>query len=275
MNPFYERRNTDFFFRDDRGGRVKLGCSPHVHRHVEFAYMIEGHAEGYADANVCTIRPGDLFISFPNQIHRFVSHGPEKYLLFIVNPDLIPEFSQAMLDTLPDSNLLPAEQLSPQMVALLNSLAAAARQSGEHKELILRGYLLALFGELFRQLPLSPTRNADTRALRTVMDYCVKNYTHPLSLSLLSEELHLSKYYISHLFSDKLGVGFNDYINSLRVSAACRFLSQTEDSVTEISEAVGFSTLRTFNRAFLRHAGATPSAYRKNKSVTTAASVPM
>ena len=58
-------------------------------------------------------------------------------------------------------------------------------------------------------------------------------------------------------------------------AAACRYLSQTEQSVTEISEAVGFSTLRTFNRAFLRHAGATPSAYRKNKSSATAASVPL
>lgn len=275
MIPFYEKRDTDFFFRDDRGGRVKLNCSPHVHRHVEFAYMMEGCAEGYADANVCTIRPGDLFIAFPNQIHRFVSHGPEKYLLFIVDPDLIPEFSQEMLDTLPAANLLRAEDQPPQLASLLKSLADAARQSGEHKELILRGYLLALFGELFRYLPRSPLRNADTQVLRTVMDYCVKNYTHPLSLSLLGEELHLSKYYISHLFSDKLGVGFNDYINSLRVSAACRYLSQTEQSVTEISEAVGFSTLRTFNRAFLRHAGATPSAYRKNKSSATTASVPI
>ena len=55
---------------------------------------------------------------------------------------------------------------------------------------------------------------------------------------------------------------FNDYINSLRVSAASRYLSGTDKSITEISELVGFGTSRTFNRAFLKQFGKSPSEYR-------------
>ncbi|MBQ9080985.1 MAG: helix-turn-helix transcriptional regulator [Clostridia bacterium] len=265
MAPFYEKRDKDFFYRDDRGGRTKLGCSPHLHRHVEFAYMIEGYADGYADSGVCRIEAGDFFIAFPNQIHRFVTYGPEKYMLFIVNPDMIPELGALMLGASPASNLLkPAEQ-PPALRQLLEQLAAVWRQPSEHQELILRGYLLALFGELLPRLSLGQVRSADTQVLRSVIDFCTDNYTRPLSLSTLSDELHISKYYISHLFSNKLGIGFNDYINSLRVSAACRQLRGSECSVTEISESVGFSTLRTFNRAFLRHVGSSPSEYRKNR----------
>ena len=36
-------------------------------------------------------------------------------------------------------------------------------------------------------------------------------------------------------------------------------------TVTEISEAVGFNTLRTFNRAFIKQMGMSPSEYRKKK----------
>jgi AraC-like DNA-binding protein len=80
---------------------------------------------------------------------------------------------------------------------------------------------------------------------------------------MLEEELHLSKYYISHLFGDKLGIRFNDYINSLRISEACRLLRTSTLSVTEISDASGFGTLRTFNRAFMKQMGMSPSEYRR------------
>ena len=78
-----------------------------------------------------------------------------------------------------------------------------------------------------------------------------------------------SKYYISHLFSMKLKVRFNDYINSLRINDACRQLRQTDKTVTEISECVGFNTLRTFNRAFIKQVGTSPSEYRKSAPRTT------
>lgn len=275
MSAYYEKRDLEFYFRDDKGYKTKLNCPPHLHRHVEFVYMIEGTAECYADSAVCTIGEGDFFIAFPNQIHRFVSIGPEKYLLFIVDPDLIPEFCQRLLESLPASNRLPAADQPPELRLTMTALAEAARTNGEHRDLILKGLLLALFGILFRHLPMISYRNTDIQPVRTVMDYCAKNYTRPLSLSLLAKELHLSKYYISHLFSDKLNIGFNDYVNSLRVSAACRQLAQTDESVTDICARVGFSTLRTFNRAFQRHTGVTPSSYRKNRSASTTPSVPM
>ena len=85
---------------------------------------------------------------------------------------------------------------------------------------------------------------------------------------MLSDKLGLNRYYISHLFSKKLGMRFNDYINSLRISEACRMLLNSDDSVTDICFHVGFGTLRTFNRAFIRHTGRTPSEYRKNTSPT-------
>ena len=56
---------------------------------------------------------------------------------------------------------------------------------------------------------------------------------------------------------------FNDYINSLRVSKACLLLTDSDMSITAISDKVGFSTIRTFNRAFLRQTGKSPSDYRR------------
>ena len=101
-----------------------------------------------------------------------------------------------------------------------------------------------------------------------MVDFCAKHYTEDLSLAILERELHLSRYYISHLFTKKLQIGFNDYLNSLRTEHACRLLCEQEHSVTEIGRLSGFSNPRTFNRAFLKQTGMTPSEYRKKGRIT-------
>ena len=121
---------------------------------------------------------------------------------------------------------------------------------------------MALLGLIFKYLPAERTNLEVSRAMRSVIDYCVRNYNKELTLAVLAEELHMSKYYISHLFGKEFNMKFNDYINSLRVSAACRLLCDTTKSVTEISEEVGFATARTFNRAFSKQYRLSPTEYR-------------
>ena len=48
-----------------------------------------------------------------------------------------------------------------------------------------------------------------------------------------------------------------------------------DESVTEIAYAVGFGTLRTFNRAFIKQLGCSPSEYRReNRNDAIGASMP-
>ena len=102
----------------------------------------------------------------------------------------------------------------------------------------------------------------DIHAIGSVMNYCMAHYSEPLSLDLLEKKLHINKYYISHIMNQKLNMGFNDYINSIRISNACRKLSESNLSISEISDAVGFNTVRTFNRAFSKRMGISPREYR-------------
>ena len=58
-------------------------------------------------------------------------------------------------------------------------------------------------------------------------------------------------------------MGFNKYINGLRITHACKYLLKENLSVTEIAFLVGFNCPRTFNRAFLEQVGMTPRDYKK------------
>jgi YesN/AraC family two-component response regulator len=137
--------------------------------------------------------------------------------------------------------------------------------SEAYRDTILHGYLLAFFGKLLPSLTLNDVQSKECNVLGSILNYCINNSDKPLSLDVLEKELHISKYYISHTMSNKLHMGFNDYVNSLRISNACRLLRKSDRSITEISDIVGFNTLRTFNRAFFKQMGMTPSEYIKKQ----------
>lgn len=245
----------------------QLQFPAHLHYYIELVRMIDGEVDCYADSRCYRLGKGEFFIAFPNQIHSYESFGPEKYDIIQLSPEMLGEFASVFESNLPKSaHIKPdpsCDRLNPVMDMLVESFAdcKSGKKYAEEKR---RGYLLALIGELLSCTELYGPESAELSALKTVVDYCSKNYTNELSLALLSEELHMSKYYISHIFGSKLNMGFNDYVNSLRISKACLLLAREELSMTEISNTVGFATIRTFNRAFLRHTGQSPSDYRKN-----------
>ena len=95
-----------------------------------------------------------------------------------------------------------------------------------------------------------------------IMDFCTHNFTEQITLDSVAERLHLSKYYVSHLINRKLGQNFNEYINNLRINEACALLRETDKKIAEISEEVGFGTIRSFNRSFKQITDLSPAEYR-------------
>lgn len=261
MIPYYEKRVRDF---EVWAGR-RLAAAAHLHRHLELVLFFEGECVAYADTERCVLQAGDVFLSFPDQVHRYESSGPERYHIVVVSPDMMPELSDLFTHSLPTSALLKGAANDPALQHAMARLLELRRVQTQQQEVMRRGYLLALFGRLLSMYDLSSPPTSGSHAFKAVVEYCIRHFDKDLSLSVLERELHISKYYISHLFSDKLKMSFHDYINSIRVSAACRQLRHSDHSITEIASLVGFSTLRTFNRAFQKQLGMTPSQYRKQE----------
>ena len=103
----------------------------------------------------------------------------------------------------------------------------------------------------------------DNKNIAKIITYCQEHFTEPLSLSILSDELGLSVSYISRFFSNTFKMSFSDYINGLRLGEAIALLNDSKLTIAKISGRAGFPTIRTFNKAFLKHYGMTPSQYRK------------
>ncbi len=95
-----------------------------------------------------------------------------------------------------------------------------------------------------------------------------KRFLDPnVSLDTLSEDLSLSKSHLSRIINSELGTSFPDYLNSLRVEEAKRYLQTPEFSnytLVAIGLEAGFNSKTTFNNAFKKATGQTPSQYRNS-----------
>lgn len=259
----YENRTTDYYFRDDGDKQRGLQCPPHLHVHIEFFCLLEGRTRAVIDSDEYIAEAGDLLVCFPNRVHRFEELERERYLLFIIHPDFLPELSHALTKRAPTGALIKNATEDAELLPLLCQLGAAINRPSPYRDTIVKGLLLAVFGHLLPKLDLVEPRTEDSHAIREIVNYCNENFQSDLSLESLEDALHLSRYYISHLFSHKLNIRFNDYVNSLRVSDACRLLRRTDLSITDICTRAGFNTLRTFNRSFMKQMGQSPSEYRR------------
>ena len=265
MPALYQNRNSDLYCRDSRFASKTMGFISHLHYHIELGFVFEGHTRVTVDSKTYDVVGGDIIVVFPNQIHQFETVEREKYVLLIVNPDILSELTSVFTSSTPVSNLIKGCANDPEMKDIIRKIADTYYGDEPYKDTLLRGYLLIFFGKLLSRIEIRDLQSRDYNVLGVIMNYCTANSDKELSLGILERELHISKYYISHLMSNKLKMGFNDYVNSLRISNACKQLIKSDASITEISENVGFNTLRTFNRAFMKQTGMTPSEYRREK----------
>lgn len=96
-----------------------------------------------------------------------------------------------------------------------------------------------------------------------VIDYINRNLDKKLSLDSVSKSTFVSKYYLCHTFKSTVGMTVIEYITLSRISRAKQLLAQTEDSISDISVAVGFDNFAYFSKVFREYEGTTPGAFRK------------
>jgi len=91
-----------------------------------------------------------------------------------------------------------------------------------------------------------------------------------LNIGQLAKSSGYPEYLISLVINHRYQCNFRDYINAMRIKEAQQQLTQTRDNILDVAYACGFVSKSTFNTAFKRHTGLTPSAFRQQHSVDAA-----
>ena len=100
--------------------------------------------------------------------------------------------------------------------------------------------------------------------IHRLVHYVMEHFQEPLTLEVLARELHINKYYLSHIFSSRLHMNFRGYLNRIRLEYALQLIRSTRQPLTDVWEDAGFNSQRSFNRVFQETMGMTPLEYRKS-----------
>lgn len=234
-----------------------LDYQPHLQNSLELVFLQKGTCHIRCGSLDTWLEPGQLLVVFPNQIHSYDgSREVEALLLIVPLRPYLSAYGAALSRQVPEDPRLDAAQWMPLVEMMITDVNGAS-------EPVLQGYLQVLVGKLLQALPLRPVEETREEGLHRLLMYLEEHYREPLDRKTVARTLGYSESHLSHIFSGALGVTMPEYVNTLRVREAMDLLLRTDTTVTELASALGFGSIRNFNRVFRKETGMTPARWRK------------
>lgn len=127
------------------------------------------------------------------------------------------------------------------------------------------GFVASLTGLSQHMEELSQSRRHNV-LMREIRDYVAEHFMDPnLSLTLLSDRFQISSKYLSQLFKESIGQNFSDFLIGLRIDYAKRLLRDSDVTVQDISDMLGYANPTSFIRVFKKVVGLSPGQYRDSQ----------
>jgi AraC-like DNA-binding protein len=281
MKPIYEKLigcpDEGFLVKEIHGDACN--CPWHCHSEMELVLVLQSRGYRIVGDNTHSLQRGDLVLLGPNLPHAYqhtdrlsAAAPPAQCVLLQFDAKLwaglmdLPALAhlqrlrdraanglQVMGPTRKQVAALLLEMLHLQgmrrIVAFLTLLDALA-QSRSCRTIASPGFT-------------APVNSGEQERIGRICQFIDKNYHRPLRLGEVAKTAHVSEGAFSRFFRSHMGKTFPAFVNDLRVGRACRLLTETELSITEIALSCGFQNISNFNRQFLRLKKGSPTEFRQ------------
>lgn len=165
----------------------------------------------------------------------------------------------------------------PAIYYLLTHIIQELTEQKSNYQLNVKALLLSVYIDLCRIQNMQNTSPKDVDKCRTpdnvlviapVLEYIEDNYTKALHIDQLSDLCHWSPTHFRRVFHEIIGTSPLDFINNTRIIKSCNLLRDTQESILNISEMVGFHSVSSYNRSFTKIMQMSPREYRKQSIQT-------
>lgn len=250
----------------------------HIHFHdcFEVGYCFEGGGIFFVDGKIIPFSSRDVSIIFKNQLHiaqsdssniskwKFISILPELLLAELHIEELNNVFS--ILDNTRNFPNILEYSLYPKISELVFRLI----EELHNKKPSFKSYIKSLVWQLFIEMErISPkVDNSDVylknniQPLAPAFEYISNNYMKHLEVETLALLCHTTDRNLRRLFAKAIKLSPQEYIIKFRIQMAASLLRTTNNSIVNISSAVGFASLSSFNRQFKSLMGSCPKEWR-------------
>lgn len=102
-----------------------------------------------------------------------------------------------------------------------------------------------------------------TEGIQTALNYIEENLDGVLDVQEIAKRAYVSPFYFQRIFAALCGISLGEYIRNRRLTLAAQELAAAEAKIIDIAAKYGYDSPDSFNRAFQRFHGITPSAAKK------------
>ena len=244
-----------------------------MHDFWEVVYVIDGEVIISADENVHNFKSGDIIFHKPLELHKFNVVGDDGATLLVFSFDMSGELCKKMerqafhLDKYGRSiiksflHFLELEQErhpEAQMgITFLNFHTVYSQD-----EIFLHTVSLYISSIILSLASgantLSKTKTHETELFKQALVIMNERIAEQISVNELAEKLNISESSLKRLFDKYAGMSVHKYFLSLKIKTATLMLKGGQ-SVSEVSDALGFSSQGYFSATYKRETGNNPS----------------
>lgn len=238
---------------------------PNGRSDFQLLYIVSGNAHFYFDNEETVISAGHMVLFQPSAKQEYVYFGtdkPEVYWIHFtgINVEQMLETHQIPLDepVFYCGNSMAYENLFKEMITELQN-------RNPHFEKMTVLYFEQLLLQIQRNRSSHPQVSAHSmiQEVETAKHYFYDNYKNPISIEDYAHSRNISTCWFIRSFRNVTGNTPLQYILSIRIHNAKMLLEHTPYNITEIASLVGFDDPLYFSHLFKKHAGVSPSEYRK------------
>jgi AraC family transcriptional regulator len=235
-----------------------LKMAAHSHDPAYLSFVLRGAYTERCGRIARTCVPSLLIFHPPDQSHAVAFHDADVNILRVeIKPQRlaqIREHSKVLMGSTRDFR-------GGMAASLCLRLYGEFRHADVFSPLAVEGLVLELIAEASR-VALKDYENAKPRWLEQAREILHAQAADAPTMSRIAEEVGVHPIYLARSFRKHYRCTVGEYVRRLRIETACREISVSGKSLSEIAAASGFYDQSHFSNAFKRYTGMTPSEFR-------------
>lgn len=250
-------RNRNLFYKEYKNDF----CLFHFHSQIELYFVNEGKMEMLVSGQQKTLSAGDISISLGYDPHAYRTPEASRSSVLIIPAELCDSFIEATKNKRLKNHFITrgenAEKIRAYFGEIKNSAANSIRQLG---------YVHLILAELLEICEFTESEDRSSQDLYSkILFYIQENSKKPITSADIAKSLGYSQSYVSRYFKSNFGITLSAYLTVVRLKSAAALMSTDKHSITYCAMESGFSSMRTFYRAFVAEFGCTPKEYMKSQ----------
>lgn len=234
----------------------------HWHEHYEITLCIDGEAYSVINNERSLFKKGDVLFLTPSDFHSLKVLSPLSLITLTFNLTHLPYSSLIEVLYSTDCKLINlTEKEFNNITFYLNVLQYELNEQHIHSAQYIRYIFSCILIELFRHKDTNSLSSYPNN-IKKILHYINIHFKEQISLKDVADYAEISYSNAGKYIKKYINMSFLEYLNNIRLEYSCRLLLNSTESITDIAEFSGFSSIEHFSKTFKSKYGITPKQYR-------------